>query len=194
MTWRNVKLILHREIRDQFRDRRTLFMIAVLPMLLYPLLGMAFFQVSQFLQEHPTSIYLIGSENLPDTPQLVMEDRFSPDVYAEPSQSRLFELSLADSSDVASDQQIREFAKEKLDRDNIDAIVYFPRIFRSNCTLTSKELARCRLRRFSLTARRIVLVLLMNESTMCWTAGDRWSSRGRWKTKKSPLLPQNHFA
>ena len=34
MKWNNVKLIYSREIRDQLRDRRTLFMIAVLPLLL----------------------------------------------------------------------------------------------------------------------------------------------------------------
>ena len=39
MNFTNVKLILVREIRDQLRDRRTLFMIAVLPLLLYALLG-----------------------------------------------------------------------------------------------------------------------------------------------------------
>ena len=33
MTWRNIRLILHREIRDQLRDRRTLFMVVVLPLL-----------------------------------------------------------------------------------------------------------------------------------------------------------------
>ena len=48
MNWSNVKLILVREVRDQLRDRRTLFMIAVLPLLLYPLLGMSFMQVAQF--------------------------------------------------------------------------------------------------------------------------------------------------
>ena len=54
MNWSNVKLILLREVRDQLRDRRTLFMIAVLPLLLYPLLGMSFFQVAQFMREQPT--------------------------------------------------------------------------------------------------------------------------------------------
>jgi sodium transport system permease protein len=44
--WHNVRWILFREVRDQLRDRRTLFMIAVLPLLLYPLLGMSLFQVA----------------------------------------------------------------------------------------------------------------------------------------------------
>ena len=39
MNWRNVRLIYGREIRDQLRDRRTLFMIAVLPLLLVSAVG-----------------------------------------------------------------------------------------------------------------------------------------------------------
>ena len=35
MNWSNVRLILAREIRDQLRDRRTLFMIFVLPIWMY---------------------------------------------------------------------------------------------------------------------------------------------------------------
>ena len=46
MNFTNVRLILAREVRDQLRDRRTLFMIFVLPVLLYPLLGTAYFQMS----------------------------------------------------------------------------------------------------------------------------------------------------
>ena len=45
MTFTNIKLILAREVRDQLRDRRTLFMIFVLPVLLYPLLGTVCFQI-----------------------------------------------------------------------------------------------------------------------------------------------------
>ena len=39
MRWSNVLVIFRREVRDQVRDRRTLFMIFVLPILLYPILG-----------------------------------------------------------------------------------------------------------------------------------------------------------
>ncbi len=66
MSWTNVKLIFGREVRDQLRDRRTLFMIAVLPLLLYPLLGMSFLQVMQFMQERPTKVLVIGDEQLQD--------------------------------------------------------------------------------------------------------------------------------
>ena len=49
MNRRNVRLIFLREVRDQLRDRRTLFMIAVLPLLLYPSLGVGVMQMSATL-------------------------------------------------------------------------------------------------------------------------------------------------
>src|SRR5437016_5030132 len=73
MNWRNVKLIFAREVRDQLRDRRTLFMIAVLPLLLYPLLGMSFLQVAQFLQEHPMKVLVVGMKPVSGLPPLVVE-------------------------------------------------------------------------------------------------------------------------
>ena len=36
--WPNVWTIFRREVRDQLRDRRTLFMVFALPLLLYPIL------------------------------------------------------------------------------------------------------------------------------------------------------------
>ena len=39
--WSIIRLIWLRELRDQLRDRRTLFMVAGLPVLLYPILGVA---------------------------------------------------------------------------------------------------------------------------------------------------------
>lgn len=64
MQWKNVKLIFSREMRDQLRDRRTLFLIAILPLLLYPLLGMSFMQMMQFMQSHAAKVLVIGAEEL----------------------------------------------------------------------------------------------------------------------------------
>ena len=63
MTLSNVKLIFAREVRDQLRDRRTLFMIAVLPIFLYPLLGISMLQVAQFVREQKTSVLVVGADN-----------------------------------------------------------------------------------------------------------------------------------
>ncbi len=95
MNWSNVKLILAREIRDQLRDRRTLFMIAVLPLLLYPLLGMSFFQVTQFMREHAIRVLVVGAPESPELPPLVENDRFAANLFDDPDSARLLQLTLA---------------------------------------------------------------------------------------------------
>ena len=64
-------LIYVREMRDQLRDRRTLFTIAVLPILLYPLVGTLLLQIAQFSRQHPTSICIVGANHLTGAPPLV---------------------------------------------------------------------------------------------------------------------------
>ncbi len=78
-----VVLIYVREMRDQLRDRRTLFTIAVLPILLYPLVGTLLLQIAQFTRQHPTSICVIGRENLENAPPLLGEDSFAEGFIAE---------------------------------------------------------------------------------------------------------------
>ena len=65
MNWKHVHLIFLREMNDQLRDRRTLFTITILPMLLYPLLGMLMMQIAQFHREYTVSIRVVGAENWP---------------------------------------------------------------------------------------------------------------------------------
>ena len=71
-----------REIRDQLRDRRTLFMIAVLPLLLYPLLGMSFSQVLHFLHEHATRVLAVGVPESAALPPLLEKDRFAAALFS----------------------------------------------------------------------------------------------------------------
>ncbi|GIW95668.1 MAG: sodium extrusion protein NatB [Pirellulaceae bacterium] len=80
MTLRNVGLVFAREVRDQLRDRRMLFTVVVLPLVLYPLMGTVMVQVAQFLRDHPTRVCLIGTKDLPDEPPLVDRDRFHLDL------------------------------------------------------------------------------------------------------------------
>ena len=70
MTWTNIKLILMREVRDQLRDRRMLFMVLVLPVLLYPGLGIGMFQMSLYFSEQPRVVVLLGADELPELPLL----------------------------------------------------------------------------------------------------------------------------
>jgi sodium transport system permease protein len=59
MRWSIIRLIWLRELRDQLRDRRTLFMIAVLPLLLYPVLGIAVLQFAFGFAEKPSLIGIV---------------------------------------------------------------------------------------------------------------------------------------
>ncbi len=71
MSWRNIKLIFQREFRDQMRDRRTLFMIAILPLLLYPALGIGMVQMLVLFQEQPRTVVVLGENELPKQPPLL---------------------------------------------------------------------------------------------------------------------------
>src|SRR5438067_1605756 len=69
MRWSIIRLIWARELRDQLRDRRTVFMIAGLPLLLYPILGFAVLQFAVGFIETPSVLGVVrgpaGSDDFP---------------------------------------------------------------------------------------------------------------------------------
>lgn len=75
MTWKNIRLIMLREVRDQLRDRRTLFMVLVLPVLLYPGLGIGMLEMTMLFKEQPRQVVILGADQLPE-PTLVEDGRF----------------------------------------------------------------------------------------------------------------------
>src|SRR6185503_13168369 len=100
----NVKLIFLREVRDQLRDRRTLFMIFVLPLLLYPLLGMSFFQIVQFMREHPSRVKIIGLPPLTELPPLVEDGKIAARWLGEGVSGKSLEVELAPHDSATSSQ------------------------------------------------------------------------------------------
>ncbi len=60
MNWSRVQLIFFRELRDQLRDRRTMFTICVLPLLLYPLTGLMMLQLAQVKTPQRIFISVVG--------------------------------------------------------------------------------------------------------------------------------------
>jgi len=139
MNWNNVRLIFLRELRDQMRDRRTLFTIAVLPILLYPLLGMAMLQIQQFLKNE-SRVRIVGVDALPTDPPLLVKDHFAATLYSGPRELLTLQIeeSSKDSKPVASadngtdpkpteTQSEIEAAAERDIRDGkYDLVVYFP--------------------------------------------------------------------
>jgi sodium transport system permease protein len=130
--WSNIRLLFCREVRDQLRDRRTLFMIAVLPLLLYPLLGMSMFQVAQFVREQPTRVLLIGVENLPQAPSLVEDDRFAARLFTDPEKIGLLEVHVnvdAPRVDLPGQEGVYAAARDAVERGDYEAVICVPADF-----------------------------------------------------------------
>src|SRR4029078_4025169 len=103
MSWRNIRLIYFREISDQLRSRRTLFMIAVLPMLLYPLLGMSVFQLSQFLRKSEPKVIVVGAQELKaggDLAPLIDGERFAGGLFNDADSADWLHLEFANGASV----------------------------------------------------------------------------------------------
>ncbi len=151
MNWKNVKLIFRREVRDQLRDRRTLFMIAVLPLLLYPLLGMSLFQVAQFVREQATRVLIIGATSLPAEPALVDDDHFDARWFSNPGKTNLLELHYStDPTDNSShsSKEAMEQARRLVESGQYAAVVFVPPdfakrldAFRARLTESGREAA-----------------------------------------------------
>lgn len=85
----NVLLIFRREGMDQLRDRRTLFMVVVFPILLYPIIGAGVLQFAAALQEKPRLVVVVGAERLPKEPALLAPDgnAFNPALFDSPAEA-----------------------------------------------------------------------------------------------------------
>src|SRR3972149_129075 len=114
MNWRNIRLIYAREIRDQLRDRRTLFMIAGLPLLLYPLLGLSVFHLSQFVRKSEPKVLVIGSEQLStseELPRLFEDGHFAAKVVGDPKVVEWLHLEIAGGAGKSGDNAAKPQAE-----------------------------------------------------------------------------------
>ncbi len=116
MQWRNVGLIFRREVIDQLRDRRTLFMIAVLPLLLYPALGIGMMQLTVLFSEQPRTVFITGADQLPQTPPLLEARRFVGHWFRQPQDAdklRVFSDLQAGSREETKDGQATAVALQE---------------------------------------------------------------------------------
>lgn len=132
MSWSNIRLILLREIRDQLRDRRTMFMIVVLPVLLYPLLGIGLTQVTQIMREKPLRILVFGTKNnLPERPPLLDGDRFQERWFSAPERAKLLvvDLERPEGGTPTAAAEARTQARFAIQEGDYEAALYFPADF-----------------------------------------------------------------
>ncbi len=121
MNWPTIKLIFRRELRDQLRDRRTLFTVAILPMLLYPLMGMAMMQVAQFMRESPSRVWIVGEEKLPASPPLIVSGKFNPTFGS--AESQLIELISSTAGDGHFESLIKSATSSAGDSSSVEEIL-----------------------------------------------------------------------
>jgi sodium transport system permease protein len=118
-----IGLIYAREMRDQLRDRRTLFTIALLPIMLYPLLGTLLLQIAQFTRQHTTTVCIVGSENIQGVLPLLEGEAFS-EQYTDGSSN--LKLQLRSNEDLEEDDTLSEATARWVRDGTFDAVLIFP--------------------------------------------------------------------
>lgn len=137
-------------------------MIAVLPILLYPLVGMTFLQLKQFMQEHKTRVEVVGREEIAGIDGLpplfnIQGNRFAESLVGESGLGDQVELVFRDQdsrmagsqrgsqkSDPEQDMNLEQAlanARQRLTTGEIAAIIYFPPRFGKELELFRQELA-----------------------------------------------------
>ena len=112
MRFRNIRLILNREVRDQLRDRRTLFMMLILPLMLYPAMGIGMVQMRLLFNEQQRTVVILGEEHLPDTPQLLQHEGIAAAWFSARSDAkklRVFRDKDAIAPDGTPDEEIASY-------------------------------------------------------------------------------------
>lgn len=145
MKWPSIRRILVREVRDQMRDRRTLFMIFVLPLMLYPLLGMSLMQVTQFIREQPTKVLLLGFREPTGFPKLVRGDadgtqHFADELFGKVEEVRLLRLELQDTD--LPENEAEAHGKKLVQDGDYEAVLYFPADFNKQLSAFREQLRK----------------------------------------------------
>ena len=137
MNWNNIKLIFTRDMRDQLRDRRTLILIAVVPVLLYPLMGMTIFQLSQFLRHEAAKVWVVGVGELTGIewlPPLLGDAEFEPTLFDDPIERRNLQLVFPQQqgNPESTSETLLNVARRKLAEGGVQVVLYFScRIWRT---------------------------------------------------------------
>lgn len=121
MNVRNIGLIFRREVADQFRDRRTLFMIAVLPVFLYPALGMGMLGGQTWFRERPRTIVILGANQTP-SPGLLENGRFADRWFRNPIDAKrlIVVTDVPGDSTSSHDLRLLESARQMVQQTGID--------------------------------------------------------------------------
>ena len=124
MSWTNLRRIFVREIRDQLRDRRTLFTTLLLPLMMYPILGLVVMQIAQFVSESSSKVQVVGSEFIAELPPLFEEEQVVQELAGR--NGELLDLTFEKWDSKRTTEQIYDAAGTAIDNDQYDAVIIFP--------------------------------------------------------------------
>jgi sodium transport system permease protein len=105
MSWKNIRLVFLREVRDQLRDRRTLFMITILPVLLYPMLGLGIVEMMLTFSEQSRVVVMLNADDLPTSPALLDEAGISKEWFEDGEEETSKLRVLAERTAAADDKE-----------------------------------------------------------------------------------------
>jgi sodium transport system permease protein len=131
MRWSIIRLIWARELRDQLRDRRTVMMIAVLPLVLYPLVGVGLLEFASGAGKRPQLVGVVNADQL----ALLDEDEnglhIRPDYLEhgrdpEPFAIRRLDVEGADAPGATGDAAFLARYRRSLETREVDLVVVAP--------------------------------------------------------------------
>jgi sodium transport system permease protein len=127
MNIRRVTLIFNRELRDQLRDRRTLFSIMIMPLLLYPLMGGLSLQLTHFLRDQRSKIRVLTVADFDRPPALFANRQQFAGEWCPSSEAKLLELraDLVPESGLNL-EQLTQDARRDIRNGLYDMVIYFP--------------------------------------------------------------------
>ena len=135
-------LIYTREMRDQLRDRRTLFTIAILPILLYPLVGTLLLQIAQFTRQQTTSVCIVGVDHLVEVPPLLNDGGFTEELTDDSIPLDIVQYTWAEAS---VDEAVKAKASQWVRDGTFDLVIVVPPGFRDAKRRVNDETASVQL-------------------------------------------------
>jgi len=169
-----VKLIAAKETRDLLRDRRTVMLILVLPLLLYPLFGFAGFVLASGIIKQETNVGLVGSPGT-GLPPLLAD---SGNAFADGLMTAKFE-----GGPVTVKPIDDEHAEESLNSKAVDVIIRIPPGFAEAVASGAKPKIEIRIRdgdeKSKLAGKRVQAILAA------------WSAKVRERRFEKAGLPKD---
>ena len=124
MNWRNIKRLFVRELLGQLRDRRTIFTTVMLPVMIYPVLGLVMMQAVQFMSENSSKLVVVGGFQYEGLPELLTDEQMEDDQYV--VNESLLEILPEPYPEHATLEGVKESLQQRLDSKEFDAALILP--------------------------------------------------------------------